>query len=105
MQRVSDTKPLPQDNIEAIVNTALAGQFSGKKLVYLEAGSGADKPVSEEIISEVKAALKIPVIVGGGIRTREQLCRSFEAGADVVVVGTAFETGNFKMVHSVKTIH
>ena len=95
VQRVSDTKPLPQEDVEAIVNTALAGQFSGKKLVYLEAGSGAEKPVSGEIISQVKAALKIPVIVGGGIRTTQQLRKSYDAGADLIVVGTAFETGKF----------
>lgn len=95
VQRVSNTKPIPQTEVETIVNTALAGQFSGKKLIYLEAGSGAEVPISEEIISAVKEAIRIPLIVGGGIRTTQQLRRSYEAGADMVVIGTAFENGEF----------
>ena len=96
VQRVSNTTPISQDNVELVVNTALAGQFLGKKLIYLEAGSGAKNPVSAEIISSVKAEIKIPLIVGGGIRNLEQLKRAYDAGADIVVIGTAFETGNFQ---------
>ena len=92
---MSNTKPIPQTEVETIVNTALAGQFSGKKLIYLEAGSGAGIPISEEIISAVKEAISIPLIVGGGIRTTQQLRRSYEAGADMAVIGTAFENGEF----------
>lgn len=95
VQRVSNTKPIAQCNIESIVNTALAGQFSGKMLIYLEAGSGAQIPVSEEIISAVKEAINIPLIVGGGIRSKQQLKRSYDAGADLVVIGTAFENGEY----------
>lgn len=94
--RVSKTIPMSQSDISAIVNTALAGQYSGKKLIYLEAGSGAKKPVSEAIISEVKKAIKIPIIVGGGIRSAAQLQRAYEAGADLVVIGTAFENNSFQ---------
>ena len=96
MQRVSKTEPLAQDDIEHIVAVALAGQYSGKKLLYLEAGSGAVNPVSVAVIKAVKQYISIPLIVGGGIRTREQLQRAYEAGADLVVVGTAFENGNFR---------
>lgn len=95
VQRISNTAPIPRDKVETIVDTALAGQFSGKQLIYLEAGSGAKFPVSEEIISAVKRAVKIPLIVGGGIRFREQLEKAYTAGADIVVIGTAFETGEF----------
>ncbi|PTX45275.1 putative glycerol-1-phosphate prenyltransferase [Christiangramia gaetbulicola] len=95
VQKVSNTIPLAQNDIRQIVNTALAGQYSGKKLIYLEAGSGAEKPVSSEIIKAVKKALNIPVIVGGGIRSAQQLQLSYEAGADLVVIGTAFEDGSF----------
>jgi len=95
VQRVSNTKPIPQTEVETIVNTALAGQFSGKMLIYLEAGSGAEVSVSEEIISAVKKAINIPLIVGGGIRSKHQLRKSYEAGADIVVIGTAFENGEF----------
>jgi putative glycerol-1-phosphate prenyltransferase len=93
VQSVSNTKPILQCNVESIVHTALAGQFSGKKLIYLEAGSGAQISVSEEIISAVKEAINIPLIVGGGIRSKQLLRRSYEAGADMVVIGTAFENG------------
>jgi len=91
VQRISQTVPIPQDQIERIVNTALAGQYMGKKLIYLEAGSGAQFPVSPPLISAVKSKLSIPLIVGGGIRTKEQLNQAYGAGADLVVIGTAFE--------------
>ncbi|PRX52513.1 phosphoglycerol geranylgeranyltransferase [Salegentibacter salegens] len=91
VQRVSGTKPIPQSQVETIVNTALAGEFSGKKLIYLEAGSGAIFPVSEEIIAEVKKAISIPLVVGGGIRSFEQQEKAYKAGADMIVMGTQFE--------------
>lgn len=97
VQRISNTSPILQSEVELIVNTALAGQFSGKRLIYLEAGSGAKNQVMPEIISAVKAAINIPLIVGGGIRTTQQLMKSYDAGADIVVIGTAFEQGNFDM--------
>lgn len=93
VQRVSSTLPLPQTSVEMIVDIALAGKFSGKKLIYLEAGSGAAFPVSEEIIKRVKEAIRIPLIVGGGIRNRAQLEKAYRAGADMVVIGTLFESG------------
>lgn len=91
VSKVTNTEPLPQENIENIVHTALAGQFMGAKIIYLEAGSGAKFPVKPEIISEVKKAIKIPLIVGGGIKTEAQKNTAYEAGADMVVMGTAFE--------------
>ncbi|QXP66491.1 geranylgeranylglyceryl/heptaprenylglyceryl phosphate synthase [Polaribacter sp. AHE13PA] len=90
-QKVSNTKPISQENTELILNTALAGEFSGKKLIYLEAGSGAKIPVDTNIITVVKSNLSIPLIVGGGIRSKKQLETTFNAGADIVVIGTAFE--------------
>jgi len=91
VSKVTNTEPLPQENIENIVHTALAGQFMGAKIIYLEAGSGAKFPVKPEIISEVKKAINIPLIVGGGIKTEAQKNTAYEAGADMVVMGTAFE--------------
>jgi phosphoglycerol geranylgeranyltransferase len=91
VQRVSNTKPIPQNNIDLILHTALAGEFSGKKLIYLEAGSGAVVPADAIIIESLKANLTIPLIVGGGIKTKQQLNIAFESGADLVVIGTAFE--------------
>ena len=94
--RVSKTQPIDQSEIELIKNTALAGQMMGKQLIYLEAGSGAMIPVSEEIIAEVKKDLNIPLIVGGGIRNTNQLEKAYKAGADLIVIGTAFENGEFE---------
>jgi len=91
VQRVSKTKPISQTDYELILKTALAGQFSGKQLIYLEAGSGAKNPVSSVVINCVKSELKIPLIVGGGIRSIAQLQKAYNAGADLVVIGTAFE--------------
>jgi putative glycerol-1-phosphate prenyltransferase len=91
VQKVSNTKPISQSNIDLILNTTLAGQYLGKKLIYLEAGSGATIPVNAKIIKEVSKNLSVPLIVGGGIRTKQQLENAFNAGADLVVIGTAFE--------------
>ncbi|MDB2556066.1 geranylgeranylglyceryl/heptaprenylglyceryl phosphate synthase [Flavobacteriaceae bacterium] len=91
VERVSSSKPICQTNSELILKTALAGEFSGKKIIYLEAGSGAKTPVKSTIISLVKNNLSIPLIVGGGIQTLHQLTTAYTAGADLVVIGTAFE--------------
>lgn len=89
--RVSQTSPLPITPILPIVERALAGMFMGAHCVYLEAGSGASSPVSGDIIKAVKNTLDIPVIVGGGIRTEQQLNQAYAAGADLIVMGTVFE--------------
>lgn len=95
VHKKSNTLPIPQHEVKKIVHTALAGQYSGKKTIYLEAGSGAEVPVSPEVIRAVKKAINIPLIIGGGICSSEKLFDAYEAGADLVVIGTAFETGNF----------
>jgi len=91
VEKISNTKPIPQNQEELIINTALAGQFMGKQLVYLEAGSGALKPVGVKLIQQVSNELEIPLIVGGGIRNSYQINAAFNSGANLVVVGTAFE--------------
>jgi len=93
VQRVSQTIPMSQSNIKGIVNTALAAQYSGKQLIYLEAGSGAEIPVNSKIIKAVSAEVKIPIIVGGGIRDAKTIDLAYESGATMVVVGNAFEEG------------
>lgn len=95
VQRVSKTIPIAQDEIPRIVNTALAGEYTGKKMIYLEAGSGAKFAVNTSIVKAVRAEVSIPVIVGGGIRNREQIKEIYDAGADLIVVGTAFENDQF----------
>ena len=91
VQRISKTKPILQNDITRIQDTALAAVYLGKQLVYLEAGSGAKTPVSTDIISTVSQTIDIPLIVGGGIRSKAGITAAFNAGADIVVVGTAFE--------------
>lgn len=88
---VSNCTPLPQDHIDQVVATAVAGQLLGKKLIYLEAGSGAKTPVSIDIIRAVSKDLGIPLIVGGGICTPNAMLQAFDAGADIVVIGNHFE--------------
>lgn len=91
VQRVTQTKPMLENNVQHIVDTAKAGELLGMKLIYLEAGSGAVKPVSADIISEVKKDIQIPLIVGGGIKNIKDLNSAYKSGADLVVIGTAFE--------------
>jgi len=91
VERVSQTKPLKRNNIQNIIDTAKAGELLGMKLIYLEAGSGATHAIEAEIISKVKQELLIPLIVGGGIRSKKELESAYNSGADLVVIGTAFE--------------
>ena len=91
VQRVTNTLPLNRTDVDAITNTAKAGELLGKKLIYLEAGSGATYEVPVEVITSVKNKIDIPLIVGGGIRSKSQIENAFIAGADLVVIGTAFE--------------
>lgn len=92
VSKVTATEPLSQDDVETVVHTALAGQYMGAKMIYLEAGSGAKIPVSPEIIREVRNVLKIPLIVGGGIKSAAQKEAAYNAGADLVVMGTVYES-------------
>lgn len=88
---MSDTTPIPHDKDDIAMCTAIAGEMLGLKLIYLEAGSGALTPVSTSMISKVSQMIKIPLIVGGGIRTPETAAEAAKAGADIIVIGTAFE--------------
>ncbi|MCL2596521.1 MAG: geranylgeranylglyceryl/heptaprenylglyceryl phosphate synthase [Paludibacter sp.] len=89
---ISNTRPVPSDRISIAVSTALAGEQLGMRAIYLEAGSGAKNPVSAQMIAAVKQQISIPLIVGGGIHTVEQLDSAISAGADLVVVGNILET-------------
>ncbi|MFN3875645.1 MAG: geranylgeranylglyceryl/heptaprenylglyceryl phosphate synthase [Flavobacteriales bacterium] len=88
---VSQSAPIPHDKPGIAAVTALAGELLGQRVIYLDAGSGAPKCVSPEMVAAVRAAVALPIIVGGGIRTAEQVRALCEAGADVLVVGTAIE--------------
>ena len=91
VERVSKTKPLNRNNPEYILQTAQAGEMLGNKLIYLEAGSGAKFSVPKEAVTLVSQNIKIPLIVGGGIVDLEGITNAYNAGADLVVIGTAFE--------------
>jgi len=89
--RVSNTKPLDRNNIDYAMYTAQAGEMLGHKLIYLEAGSGAKQAVPVEMIKQVSNNIEIPLIVGGGIIDLQGIQKAYDAGADLVVIGTAFE--------------
>ncbi len=88
---MSNTRPIPHDKDDIAVCTALAGEMLGLKLMYLDAGSGAHRPVSPDMIEAVSGAVDLPVIVGGGIQSPEQALVDVRAGADIIVVGNAIE--------------
>lgn len=89
--RVTGTKPLDPSDLQTIIDTCIAAELMGKKVIYLEAGSGAITPVSTDIIKAVRAHTSLTLIVGGGIRTPEAMNAAYDAGADIVVIGNHFE--------------
>jgi phosphoglycerol geranylgeranyltransferase len=91
VQYMSNTVPIPYDKMDIAICTAMAGEMLGLKLIYLESGSGAQQCVPVQMIEQVKQNIRIPLIVGGGIRTPEKANEVATAGADIIVVGTAFE--------------
>jgi len=88
---MSQSLPIPRAKTDIAVSTALAGELLGLKLIYLEGGSGAQDSVPLEMIREVKTSISIPLMVGGGIRSAKQAHEIMKAGADILVVGNAFE--------------
>ncbi|MCE2400134.1 geranylgeranylglyceryl/heptaprenylglyceryl phosphate synthase [Candidatus Poribacteria bacterium] len=96
---MSGTVPIPRDKPDIAGPHALAAQYLGMRLVYLEAGSGAEFPVPNIMISSVKAQIEIPLIVGGGIRTPEIAAEKVNAGADFIVTGNILEkSGSFELM-------
>jgi len=88
---VSGTLPIPNDKPSIAACTAMAGEMLGLQLIFLDGGSGAEKPVTSEMIKATADVTDSPIIVGGGISTPEKAIENWNAGADIVVVGTAFE--------------
>jgi phosphoglycerol geranylgeranyltransferase len=96
---MSNTRPLPREKPEIAVAHALAGQYLGMKLLYLEAGSGAKLSVPDPMIQMVRAAASIPLIVGGGIRKPEEAAAKVRAGASFIVTGNVLEKdGNHPLI-------
>ena len=88
---VGKAKAIKRNDYESAISHALAAEFFGMSFVYLEAGSGADKPVPPEMVAAVKKEISVPLIIGGGIRTPEDAAAIRKAGADVIVTGTFIE--------------
>jgi phosphoglycerol geranylgeranyltransferase len=102
---ISNATPIPRDKNEIAMCTAMAGEMLGMKLIYLDAGSGARHPVSEEMISLVAACIDVPLVVGGGIRDPEKAYLDCKAGADLVVVGNAIEKNSSLIKEIADAIH
>jgi putative glycerol-1-phosphate prenyltransferase len=88
---ISQTMPIPADKPGIAMATALAGCYLGHKAIYMDAGSGAEKPISSLMLQTVAKAISVPLIVGGGIKTKQQAWEAWNAGADLVVVGNVLE--------------
>jgi phosphoglycerol geranylgeranyltransferase len=107
---ISNAAPIPSDKSDIAMCTAMAGEMLGMKLVYMDAGSGARKAISEEMIHTVAGQISVPLIVGGGIRDAEKAYLNCKAGADIIVVGNAIEkdiqliTEISAAIHGAKTL-
>lgn len=88
---MSNTTPIPAEKHSIAACTAMAGEMLGLQVTYMDAGSGAQHPISTKIISAVRESVNGPIFIGGGIKTPEGAIAACNAGADVVVVGNAFE--------------
>ena len=102
---MSNTNPIPYDKHNIAASTSIAGEMLGLKMIYLEGGSGAQKPVSNEMIRDTKQSVSIPIIVGGGINSGDIALEKCKAGADIIVVGNAIEK-NETLIHEISdSIH
>lgn len=88
---VSNSFPIPSDKNEIALCTAMAGEMLGMKMIYMDAGSGASRPINESMIEKVSRSIEVPLMVGGGISDPEKAYLNCKAGADVIVVGNAIE--------------
>ncbi len=88
---ISNATPIPADKNDIAMCTAIAGEMLGMKLIYMDAGSGAKRPITELMIEKVAQNIEVPLIVGGGITHAEKAYINCKAGADIIVVGNAIE--------------
>lgn len=102
---ISNTTPIPHDKPDVAACTAMAGEMLGLKLIYLDGGSGALYPVSPKMIRKVRENIGVPLIVGGGINSTEKAQAALEAGADVIVIGNAFEKNPSLLPEIAEVVH
>ena len=88
---MSNTIPIPTDKISIAVSTAIAGEMLGLRTIYMDAGSGAEKPIPQKVIAAVKKNISLPLIIGGGINSVSKAVQALEAGADMLVLGNGVE--------------
>lgn len=105
VEYMSNTRPIPSEKTDIAIATAIAGEMLGLKLIYLEAGSGAKNTLTFDMVKGVKENISIPLIVGGGLKTSDDIKNSLSAGADIVVVGTAIENDSKILKKLVETTH
>ncbi|MDX1939117.1 MAG: geranylgeranylglyceryl/heptaprenylglyceryl phosphate synthase [Saprospiraceae bacterium] len=102
---ISSTTPIPANKNDIAVCTAIAGEMLGLKISYLDAGSGAENPVAEQMIAAVSRNVGTPIVVGGGIRTPEKAYANAQAGADIQVVGNLLEKNPSLMLEMADAVH
>jgi putative glycerol-1-phosphate prenyltransferase len=102
---ISNANPIPSDKNEIAVCTAMAGEMLGLKLLYMDAGSGAKVPITEQMIQSVSMQTTIPLVVGGGIRDAEKAHKNCKAGADLIVIGNAIEKDPYLIKEISDAIH
>ena len=88
---ISNATPIPADKNEIAMCTAMAGEMLGMKIIYMDAGSGAKRPITDSMIEHVSKCIDVPLVIGGGITDPEKAYRNCKAGADVIVIGNAIE--------------
>lgn len=102
---ISNAAPLPSDKNDIAICTAMAGEMLGMKLIYMDAGSGAKRPITESMIADVAENINVPLIIGGGIKDPEKAYLNCKAGADLIVVGNAFEKDTSLIKEIASAIH
>ena len=102
---ISNATPIPADKDDIAVCTAMAGEMLGMKLIYMDAGSGAKRAITEEMISRVAKIISVPLIIGGGIKEPEKAYLNCKAGADLIVVGNAIEKNSSLIKEMAAAVH
>ena len=102
---ISNAAPIPADKNEIAMCTAMAGQMLGMKLIYMDAGSGAKRAITESMIQKVASCIEVPLIIGGGIIEPEKAYLNCKAGADVIVVGNAIEKDSSLIKEMAAAVH
>jgi phosphoglycerol geranylgeranyltransferase len=102
---ISNATPVPADKDEIAMCTAMAGEMLGMKLIYMDSGSGAKRPITESMIQKVAGCIEVPLIIGGGITDPEKVYLNCKAGANVIVVGNAIEKDASLIMEMASAVH